>query len=284
MEIYIEYAFIENFLFDYTLLYLALLSTKTEIRRFRLVIASVFGGVFAILFPLLYLPKILGTILKISVGFLLCFMAVKDIKTKKDRDRYALTCIFFFIFSFSFGGILLALTRDFFQNKVPSLLVISAFAMLTYISIRLIKKLQAQKAVYAYLYDCKVMAQGVCKEVQGFWDSGNLAIKNNIMVCFLSPELFYDIFQGNIFAKGRGQVCDELEIRTVSGVKNVAVYLGEIEVKTHVRWIKKQVYFAPSKNMLSKTYSLLLPSGIFEGYEEENIAVKSDERGNQSVA
>ncbi len=280
MEIYIEYAFIENFLFDYTLLYLALKAGRMEIQRFRLSLASVVGAIFAIIFPLLSLSKILGLILKISIGFLLCLLSVGNIKMKKDRGRYALTCIFFFIFSFSFGGVLLALTRDFFQNKVPSLLVITVFSLLTYLSIYLIKKFQAQRSVYAYLYDCEIRVENRHKKVVGFWDSGNLAVKNKKMVCFLAPDVFYDMFQGEFFEKTMGQVCDELQIHTVSGVKIVHVYLGEIEVKTPTGQIKKQVYFAPSKNMLSKAYSLLLPSGIFEGNDSLG---ETDEHENQSV-
>ncbi len=280
MEIYIEYALIENFLFDVTLLYLATKAARATTSLLRLIFSAIFGAVFALLFPLLYLPKILGFVLKLSVGFLLCLLAVKGIKTKKDRGRYALTCLFFFIFSFSFGGILLALTRDFFWGKVPSLLIIICFSLLTVFSCYLIKKLYAKKSVSAYVYECKISFKNRNLDVLGFWDSGNLARKNFLPVCFLTPELFYDLFEEEIFSKEMGQVCDEMQIQTVNGLKNIPLYLGEIEMKGINGAVKKQVYFAPSKNIISREYSLLLPSSIFD----EEITVIKNENENEKSA
>ena len=276
MEIYIEYALIENFLFDGTLLFLATKAARAETSRLRLIFSAMCGGVFAVLFPLLSLPKILGLLLKLSVGFLLCLLAVKGLKTKKDRGRYALTCIFFFIFSFSFGGVLLALTRNFFEEKVPSLWIIVGFACLTAFSCYLIRKLYAKRGVYSCVYECKISFQGKKLDVLGFWDSGNLARRNLLPVCFLSPELFYDLFKEVIFSKRMGQVCDEMQIQTVSGIKTIPLYLGEIEVKGIKDRVKKQVYFAPSKHIISREYSLLLPSSIFD--EESTLIKKEKEK------
>ena len=276
MEIYIEYALIENFLFDGTLLYLATKAARVETSRLRLIFSAVCGAVFAVLFPLLSLPKILGLLFKLLVGLLLCLLAVKGIKTKKDRGRYALTCVFFFIFSFSFGGVLLALTRNFFQGKVPSLWVIVGFTCLTAFSCYLIRKMYAQRRVFRYIYECKISFQSKNLDVLGFWDSGNLAKKNLLPVCFLSPELFYDLFKEVIFSKEVGQVCDEMQIQTVNGIKNIPLYLGEIEVKGVKDTVKKQVYFAPSKNIISREYSLLLPSSIFD--EEITLIKKEKEK------
>ena len=272
MEIYIEYAFVENFLFDGVLLYLATKAAGAKTNRLRLILSAICGAVFALLFPLLYLPKFWNMLLKLSVGFLLCLLVVEGIKTKKDRGRYALTCIFFFIFSFSFGGILLAVTRDFFQGKVPSLLIIIAFSLLTASSCYLIKKLYAKRQTDAYVYDCTIFYKDKSQKARGFWDSGNLAMKNQLPICFLSPELFYALYEEVIFSKGEGQVWDEMQIQTVNGEKKVCLYKGEIELETPKGKIKKQVYFTPSKNIISREYSLLLPSSI---WDEEIQSVKN---------
>ena len=100
--------------------------------------------------------------------------------------------------------------------------------------------------------------------MQGFWDSGNLAMKNNLPVCFICPSLFYDIFLEGNFEKDRGQVCDEMQIYTLNGEKSVLLYRGELSIKKGKDILKREVYFSPSRNMLSRTYSLLLPSGIFD--------------------
>ena len=53
MEIYVEYAFLENFLFDYVLLRLAFYAAKIKVKKKKLVLSAACGGVFALLFPLL---------------------------------------------------------------------------------------------------------------------------------------------------------------------------------------------------------------------------------------
>ena len=60
-----------------------------------------------------------------------------------------------------------------------------------------------------------------------------------------------------------------MQIQTLSGIKNMPLYAGELYVKIKDGEIKRKVYFAPSRNMLSREYSLLLPSCIFDGQSEE---------------
>jgi sigma-E processing peptidase SpoIIGA len=271
MEIYIEYALIENFLFDYALLYLAAKAANIPRKSWRICFSSAIGAVFALLFPLLRLPKILAYLLKFSIGFLMCAILVDGLKKENERGRYALTCIFFFIFTFTFGGVLSALTRDFFKKRVPTAFVVIGFAWLTAFSVYLIGKLHKKREIYGFLYDCVIVYQGKRKKIQGFWDNGNRASKNGLPICFLSPSLFYDVFLDEFLAKEGGQVCDELEIQTVGGIKKVALYKGIMEIQSGR--IKKEVYFALSKNMLSREYSVLLPSCIFEkegNYEEKS--------------
>ena len=64
--------------------------------------------------------------------------------------------------------------------------------------------------------------------------------------------------------KGRGQVCDEMEIATMTGMRRVPLYKGELEIKTggEIRRVK-EVYFALSTNMISREYHLILHSRIF---------------------
>lgn len=266
MVIYIEYAFLENFLFDGALLALALFATKTKIRWWRIALSACFGAVFAILFPLLRLPDFLGTVFKIAVGFLLSMLAFGRLKTKKEWGRYALTSIFFFCFAFGFGGTLLGVYGEFGQNlqRISSVAVFLGFALLSGGSVLLVRKLYARRAVFQSVYPCIVRSGTKRIQTQGFLDSGNLATKNNIPVCFASPEVLYELFGDEIISKGAGQVCDEMQIVTLGGEKTVPLYKGDLEVEGR----KIQVYFAPSKNMINRDYKILLHSGVIgETYE-----------------
>ena len=260
MVIYIEYAFLENFLFDGTLLALSLAAAKQKLKWGRICLSACLGAVFALLFPFLRLPEILRTLFKLSVGFLLCMLVSGRLKTKKEWGRYALTSVFFFCFSFGFGGTLLGLYGRFGESakKLPSIAVFFGFAVLSVFSIFLIRKLYARKRVFQSVYTCLVKSQTKELETLGFLDSGNLAMKNGIPVCFLSLELIYELF----FEQGGGQVVDEMEISTLAGVKKIPLYKGEVIMES----VRTEVYFAPSKNMIGREYKILLNATMEKGY------------------
>ena len=65
--------------------------------------------------------------------------------------------------------------------------------------------------------------------------------------------------------KQSGQVCDELQITTIAGVKKVPIMKGALRIRAgkDIRKIK-EVYFAVSANMIGKEYTILLHSRILE--------------------
>ena len=73
MQVYIEYAFIENFLLDSMLLFLAFRSTKTRVRALPAVCAASFGAAFACVFALISVPYAAAFFIKVSAGALMCF-------------------------------------------------------------------------------------------------------------------------------------------------------------------------------------------------------------------
>ena len=60
MVVYIEYVFLENFLYDGALLARSLFACKEKIRWGRLLVSAALGGVFALVYPLLELPNFLA--------------------------------------------------------------------------------------------------------------------------------------------------------------------------------------------------------------------------------
>ncbi|MBR2646652.1 MAG: sigma-E processing peptidase SpoIIGA [Clostridia bacterium] len=264
MVIYIEYALFENFLFDSVLLFLALKAAKENVRPFKVGLAAVMGAVFAVVFPLLRLSVFGALVLKTSVGFLLCLIAFGNIKTKKDRGRYALTTFFFFTFTFLFGGVLLGVTQDFFKNKVPSVFVMTAFAILTVLTSVFIQKLYQKRRLQRFIYPCTVFYGENIIKVDAFLDSGNRAQKNGLPVCFLSLDTLYELRKEEIWHKGEGQVCDEIEIHTLGGVKKLPIYQGEIVLKKSVGEERKKVYLAPATNMVCREYSMILSAYVLE--------------------
>lgn len=265
MVVYIEYALLENFLFDGVLLCLAHLISRQKIKWQRVLFSALFGAVFAVLYPLLRLPNILGVLLKLSVGFLLVLLSFGRIKSKKEWGRYAFTAFCFFALSFGYGGALTAMSKGSFKEKTPSWVVFIGFALLAFATIVFARKLYEKRALHAFVYKCRILYKQKVFATLGYLDSGNLATKNGLPVCFLSPELVYEIF-GEEIMKGGGQVCDKMQIRTMSGEKNIPLYRAAIEIeKKRGERAKKEVYFAPSKNMISREYKVLLHAATLEG-------------------
>lgn len=273
MAVYIEYAFLENFLFDFALLTLAFLLCRTKIVWWKIVISSILGGIFAIAYPLLALPEVLLFILKIGVGFLLCLIPFPHIKNKKDGGRYALNVGVFFFLTFLYGGALTALFSAIFPQKTPVFWVALGFAVLSYLSIIIIRKVYQKRTVFQYIYPCEILYGKRVVAVLGYLDSGNLASKNGLSVCFLSPDVFYDIFvneQCNEREKSMGQVCDEMVISTMAGERKIKLFSARLEVEiSPTEKIKTQVYFCPSKNMINREYKLLLNARIFNGLNSQ---------------
>ena len=273
MVVYIEYAFWENTLFDFALLSLSACLCKTKVVWWKTLISACAGGVFAVVFPLIALPNPLLILLKTAVGFLLCLIAFPPIKNKKDGGRYALNAGVFFFITFLYGGALTALFSAVFPEKTPIFPLVLGFALLSALTLLIVKKLYQKRAVFRYIYDCKIHYQGRACAVLGYLDSGNLASKKGLPVCFLSPDIFYELFSAEILfenygksGRDRGQVCDEMAISTISGEKRVRLLKAELEIfVSREKKVRAQVYFSPSNNMINREYKLLLNAGIIEG-------------------
>lgn len=150
-----------------------------------------------------------------------------------------------------------------FPEKASPAFVFGGFVFLTCVLIELIKKVYQKRAVENFVYPCKVLFRGKGAAASGFYDSGNFAIHNNLPVCFLSPDLAFDVFGEELFAAG-GMEIAKTKIKTMSGEKTLRLFKGEIEIKTAEKTINREVYFAFSGNMLSREYKLILHSRIFE--------------------
>ncbi len=265
MTVYIEYAFLENFLLDGALLWLSLIATRTSVKPILLLVAAGLGGVFAVVFPLLSLSVWLGSILKFAVGFFLCMVAFGKICNKKQWGRYALTVAFFFTFTFSFGGALLSAVHSFSLSRLPNVAVWVGFIFLSVAALLFIAKMYKRRAVERQIYPCIVLLGEKKAQVRGFWDSGNLAKKNGLPVCFLSADILYNLCGQDIIFGGRerGQSRDEMTISTMSGERKVPLYKGKLQVITDGKnSVEQEVYFALSTNMISREYKLILQADV----------------------
>lgn len=104
MEVYVEYAFAENFILDLLLLFLAIKCARARTGVFRLLFAAAVGAAEAIVFPLFALPVWAAYAVKLLGGAILPLLAVK----KGTKKTYFFSLTAFFALTFALGGLLTA--------------------------------------------------------------------------------------------------------------------------------------------------------------------------------
>lgn len=257
MSVYIEIAFLENFGIDAALLWSAFLVTKRKISVWRMVIASVFGALFAVLFPLFSLPWAVSYFLKFSVGALIVYIAFCE----KGWGRYAITLWAFYGISFCFAGAVFALS-DFFVLKKTSVGVggLTAFLILFLLGVVFFaKRLYKRSRLLRFVYPCVVYCGEKRIKADGFLDSGNRASAKGRPVCFLTPDLAYELLGAVILT-------EETTVLTVAGEKKIKLFkVDKLEIYCKKEpHIIENIYFSPSAQILRRDYKIVLGGSVLE--------------------
>ena len=274
MQIYLEDALVENFCVDTALLYLSLVASKQTVSVWRLLLAGAVGAIFAVLFPLLVLPTPLAYVWKMSMGILLCLLAVKG---KKSRGGIWLTTLLFYAFSFCFGGALVAVFELFSLDyqlaegggvvtKIP-VGVLLFFAVFFVALVRLgVSWVYRKRKEYACVYACELTVNGRTVRVNGFLDTGNTASYQGSGVHFLSVEIFHDLFDSVDFSP-----VSHLTLHTLFCEKSVKVY----RVERMKMWVGRReitildTYVSPTTKLIGRAYQMLISAAVLETIERE---------------
>ncbi len=263
MVIYIEYALLENFILDGILLFLSLISVKVSVQPRRLIFASAVGAIFAVVYPLLKVSALSGIFLKFVVGLFLCRLAFGFARDKKSRERFRACAFFFFAYSFAFGGALLALSSTLSKERFSAFATLVGFLIFSFVVLFMIRKIYIKKTEYQYIYDCILIIGKKSVKVKGFLDSGNLAEKDGVPVCFVSLETGFELW-GEEIVNGQAEAQEYLEISTLGGRKKLPLYVGEIELTEGAKRERMHTYFAPSANIVLREYQVILNARTFE--------------------
>ena len=277
MEIYVEYAFLENLCVDVTVLFLSFYFLKIPVLKRNLIFGGCLGGAFAVVYPLLVVSiPLFATFLKIILPFILCKIAVKGCKIK--GEKYILCVVAFYVNSFLFAGGIYALCcisstpyayADGIVTTVPFGIILCGMIFIIYIAIYFFKKLYHRSYLTNRLFRCRITYEGRCVGTIGFLDSGNLARKGGKPICFLSPDLFYDLL-----GERAVEACEEeLAIASVAGDKTIKLWkIDELKIYSGKQEnIIKGLWISPSYQLAGRDYKLLFGAWAFE----EEIEVRT---------
>lgn len=240
MQVFVEFALLENFCMDFTLLYCAKLVSKNLAALWRVLIAAAIGACFAVVFPLFKLAGVWAIVVKILSGLLLCLICGRF---KSFKSYFKFTAAFLG-FTFALGGGLIAIFsltgteysagEGFILSSVP--IGIPAFGALILIiaARRLAQKL---KKVGKTVVDLKIFAGGNSVSLSGFFDSGNKVYLRGSPVSVIPL-----IYAAKLIDEER--IKDTVKIHTVAGSKKLKVFTadrieinngGRIDTLSHVK-------------------------------------------------
>lgn len=181
MTVYIDIVLFENILLNYIILLATAIISKSKINSFKILLASMIGGIYAILNYIAEITTIVNIIIKVVMSIIIVMIAFDNKKLKSIVKQ----TIFFYLVSFTFGGITFMLL--FFIN--PENIVIKenhlvgtyplkvviwggviGFIIISIVS-KIIKDRMNKKAL---ICDLEIFYKGNIKKVKTMIDTGNL--------------------------------------------------------------------------------------------------------------
>lgn len=206
MTIYLDIVFFENVLLNYIIMTSTALLSKSKIQYFKILFASIIGGVFSIVNYFIELKT--NLIIKVLISILMILIAFRETSYIKFIKQLAI----FYLVSFTFGGI--AFMLIFFiepQNVIYTdghlvgiypieMTVLSG--ILGFIIVKIVSKINKSKA--EMIFDLEIYYREKSCIVKSLVDSGNLLkepiskfdviiVEKNSLIDFFDEEFLKSI-------------------------------------------------------------------------------------------
>ncbi len=230
MEVYIEYAFADNFVMDFIIFRLTAKIAGKSVKTSRILICSFLSAAAALVFPLFSINGVFTVIFKILFGLL----AVTVIGNFKNFKDYIFTALIFFTVTFLTGGavfgVFYILGVDYSSEYALGLAFIPAIATTEIVS-AVYKKIKRIKFTENFTVKTEIILNGVSVKCLGFFDTGNALYDG------LSPVILIDKRAAEPFVANINNLPEfnRITVNTASGsdrklsVKNtqVVIYSGD---------------------------------------------------------
>ena len=223
MQVYVEYALIENFCMDFTLLAAAKAAAKNPAKYGRIAIASVLGACFAVVYPLFNPGGAVGIIVKLAAGGAMCAVAGKY---QSFKGYLKFTAIFTaatfltgggLIALFSLAGVSYKQGGGYVLSSVPVGIPLFAALIVALVAIRIKRKFVSNKNVSAY---CKIYFKDKSATCSAFYDSGNKVYLSGAPVSIIPAYVAKKLTEGE-------SIKTFADIHTVAGKSKIPVFTAE---------------------------------------------------------
>lgn len=227
MKVCIEYVILDNLIMNYLLLKETSIILKVKFKKVRLLSASIIGVIGAVIFPLLQIKREYSFLLKILLGLLIVFVAVKHFSLNGYLKYFNVFLLFTFLIGGAVIGVFYLMNVDISKySSNPSVLPVGVSVGLAYIVAITVKSI-AKKSVNGlitdkYRYKCIINSGQASIRVQGYFDSGNMLVdwKTGLPIVLCKRSVIQKILkEGGKISSPR-----KTEISTVSSYKSIDLY------------------------------------------------------------
>lgn len=177
MKVYIEDFFIQNLIINFCLLRLVFLTTKPKSSFLKILISSIIGAGFSVFSAIFIESELFMNTTKLICAIFMIFIAFKS-----SFKLQVFNLILLFIYTFSFGGIILSLSNNFSQTnfgllilpKVNLYVITLTLIILTYIFELVSKHLKEKVLTNKFIYEITLYFNKQKLKINAYLDSGNL--------------------------------------------------------------------------------------------------------------
>ena len=262
MNVYVEYVFIDNFVIDYLIFKLTFYIAGISYKRWQVILCSLLGGIFALIYPLLSVNSTLMIIIKILFGIFLVSISAQY----KSIKEFYVTTILFFSLTFFMGG---AVSGIFSLFNIPieetsiALMIFPCY-LISKLIFSLVSFFYKRKDVAPYVYSVTLSVFNISLSLRGFLDTGNGVYNENSPVIFCERNLF-----NNLLKKANGENLKKIKrinIQTITGEK--AFISIKLDTLTIIFKDKLNIYnnvtLAVSNKSIGYGYDLILHPALLE--------------------
>ncbi|MCQ2387032.1 MAG: sigma-E processing peptidase SpoIIGA [Clostridia bacterium] len=244
MIIYIEYVLIENFIIDFLLLKATTKISKTKAKKIRIIISSIFGAVFSLIFPLIKVNQIVVILLKGLFGMILTLWLYKW----NSKRQFFFSLGIFLCLTFISGGLIYSVKKYLISNELIILFSILSVYIITIIVKKIVNNVYKKKNVSSFIFDIEVGVGKTKINATGFLDSGNGVYDKNHPVIFCGVNVFKKLLNNS-------------SVKTLKKISFFSVIGSDEKSAIVVDYVK--IYFNGQANIIKDVRVCAIKKSIF---------------------
>ena len=260
MEVYVEYALIDNLVLDYLLIIATHQLTKTKRIYFLIWFGALVGTIVALIVPIFNLSKGVSFIIKIILALLICLICAKH----NSVFNYLKFVNVFVLLTFMVGGVvigalgLIGIDYSISSIKKGGILPIGINFLVAFLAYKLVKYFsQSLINKKSKNFTCKILisVNGKRKVFTAFVDTGNFLVEASsglsVIVCDEKIKEIFSLDKGKKFmpintASGLGMIelfpLDYVTVITADGEKFKDAILGVTKQRL---WVDSDCLISP---------------------------------------